>query len=113
MPGFEAVRTVCGPLGRSVTDIELGSRVVFGRSGANYDPVPLPYRDVKLPDKLGFGYYASGKYPGGLWSMRSLTLVIDDFVKASPVCRRAVLETVDALRRQGHECIEFKVPERE
>ena len=25
----------------------------------------------------------------------------------SPACQRAVLETVDALRKAGHECIEF------
>lgn len=36
----------------------------------------------------------------------------DRFVKASPACQRAVLETVGALRRVGHECVEVEVPER-
>lgn len=35
----------------------------------------------------------------------------DHYVKASPACKRAVLETVEALRKEGHECIEFKVPD--
>jgi hypothetical protein len=28
-------------------------------------------------------------------------------VETSPACQRAVLETVAALEKQGHECIEF------
>lgn len=36
----------------------------------------------------------------------------DMLVKASPANRRAVLETVAALERQGHDCVEFEVPER-
>jgi len=35
---------------------------------------------------------------------------VDGFVKASPACKRAVLETVEALRRQGHECVEIEIP---
>jgi Asp-tRNA(Asn)/Glu-tRNA(Gln) amidotransferase A subunit family amidase len=34
----------------------------------------------------------------------------DHYIKASPSCQRAVLETVDALRRAGHECVEFDLP---
>jgi len=55
--------------------------------------MPIPFREVQLPKKLRFGYFTA-----------------DGFVKASPACRRAVLETVDALRRQGHECIEVELP---
>lgn len=36
----------------------------------------------------------------------------DDYVKASPANMRAVLETVAALEKEGHECIEFQVPQR-
>jgi NADH:ubiquinone oxidoreductase subunit B-like Fe-S oxidoreductase len=35
---------------------------------------------------------------------------VDGFVKASPANERAVLETVAALRREGHECIELDWP---
>ena len=43
-------------------DLELAARLVFGKQGREFDPPPLPYRDVQLPDKLRFGYYLSGEY---------------------------------------------------
>lgn len=36
----------------------------------------------------------------------------DGFVKASPACQRGVKETIEALKRAGHECIEFEPPDR-
>ncbi|KAG2359185.1 amidase signature domain-containing protein [Suillus spraguei] len=36
--------------------------------------------------------------------------LIDGMMESSPACKRAVLETVSALRKQGHECIEFTSP---
>ena len=61
-PGFEAVRAVAGPMGRSVEDLERMARVLFGErgSGNGYFPAPVPYRDVVLPEKLRFGYYLNG-----------------------------------------------------
>ncbi|GJE91018.1 amidase signature enzyme [Phanerochaete sordida] len=94
MPGFDAVKTVVGPMGRSVADIELACRVGFGQESENYDPAPIPYRNVKLREKLKFGYYVN-----------------DGFIRSSPASRRAVLETVEALRREGHECVEFAIPD--
>ena len=35
----------------------------------------------------------------------------DGVVKASPACHRAVLETVEALRKVGHECVEIDPPD--
>lgn len=46
--------------GSSVDDLEVAARVVFGKSGADFDPAPIPYREVDLPKKLRFGYYTSG-----------------------------------------------------
>ncbi|EKM49959.1 uncharacterized protein PHACADRAFT_264416 [Phanerochaete carnosa HHB-10118-sp] len=94
LPGFDAVKTVMGPMGRSVADIELACRVGFGQQSENYDPAPIPYRDIKLREKLKFGYYVN-----------------DGLIKSSPASQRAVLETVEALRREGHECVEFAVPD--
>ena len=34
---------------------------------------------------------------------------MDGLVKA---CKRAILETIEALRKEGHECVEFDVPSR-
>ena len=79
-------------MARSVEDIELASRVVFGRS-ANYSSVPVPYREVKLEQKLKFGYYFN-----------------DGMARITPACYRAVSETVEALRKQGHDCVEFELP---
>ncbi|TFY61189.1 hypothetical protein EVG20_g7152 [Dentipellis fragilis] len=92
-PGFEAVRSVIGPMARSVEDVEAMAKVFFGARSTNYFPAPIPYRPIELPKKLKFGYY-----------------IRDDFVKSSPACQRAVLETVEALRREGHECVEFVPP---
>jgi Asp-tRNA(Asn)/Glu-tRNA(Gln) amidotransferase A subunit family amidase len=96
-PGFKNIPAVYGPMGRGVEDLEAAARAVIGRRGSGkfYFPAPIPYRDVRLPKKLKFGYY-----------------LMDGLVKASPPCKRAVLETVEALRREGHECIEFAVPSR-
>jgi Asp-tRNA(Asn)/Glu-tRNA(Gln) amidotransferase A subunit family amidase len=94
-PGFKNVPLTHGPMGRGVDDLEAAARAVIGRRGSGkfYFPAPIPYRDVQLPKKLKFGYY-----------------LMDGLVKASPACKRAVLETAGALRREGHECVEFDVP---
>jgi Asp-tRNA(Asn)/Glu-tRNA(Gln) amidotransferase A subunit family amidase len=96
-PGFKNVSSVNGPMGRGVDDLEAAARAVIGKRGSHtfYFPAPVPYRDVQLPKKLKFGYY-----------------LMDGLVKTSPPCKRAVLETVEALRREGHECVEFAVPSR-
>ena len=81
-------------MARSVEDIEIASRVVFGKS-ANHSSAPVSYREVKLGRKLKFGYYFN-----------------DGMARTTPACSRAVSETVEALRKQGHECVEFELPSR-
>ena len=93
-PGFKNIPTSLGPMARTVEDIEIASRVVFGKS-PNYSSAPVPYREVKLGQKLKFGYYFN-----------------DGMARTTPACHRAVSETVEALRKQGHECIEFELPSR-
>ncbi|KAI0051046.1 amidase [Auriscalpium vulgare] len=98
LPGFEAVRAVAGPMGRSVADLELFLRVTMGaraEGDVGYFPAPVPYRDVQLPPTLKFAYYT-----------------FDGIVQASPACERAVRETVAALRKAGHECVEIELPTR-
>ncbi|KAF9557330.1 amidase [Agrocybe pediades] len=94
VPGFDGIVTVAGPMGRSVEDLKLTSRVLFGAAARNHSIPPIPFRKVELQPKLKFGYYTS-----------------DNYIKASPACMRAVLETVEALRRAGHECVEFEIPD--
>ncbi|KAI0091703.1 amidase signature enzyme [Irpex rosettiformis] len=93
IPGFEAITTVTGPMARSVEDLELAFRVVAGKARDDSTTAPVPFRKVVLPEKLTFGYYSS-----------------DNYVRSSPVCQRAVLETVAALRRAGHDCVELPFP---
>ncbi|GAA6053096.1 hypothetical protein JCM3770_000382 [Rhodotorula araucariae] len=94
--GFTAIQSTMGPMGRSVADLELLLRVQLDAApalAATEGVLPLPYRDVTLPKKLRFGYFTQ-----------------DGFCRTSPACERAVLETVEALRREGHECVEFEPP---
>lgn len=89
-----------GPMGRSVSDVEALTRVFLDASidvsRTETGVFPMPYRkDVKLPKKLKFGYFLT-----------------DGFCKASPACERAVLMAVEALRKKGHECVEFEPPTR-
>ncbi|KIL69168.1 hypothetical protein M378DRAFT_184407 [Amanita muscaria Koide BX008] len=93
-PGFEGIKTVSGPMGRCIDDLELMCRTSFGVPGNDNNVIPLPFREVELPKTLRFGYY-----------------ITDNFVKASPACQRAVLETVEALRKEGHECVEIEIPD--
>ena len=60
-PGLYDIPSVLGPMARTVEDVELASRIVFGQESENYDPAPIPYRDVTLPQKLKFGYYIEGR----------------------------------------------------
>ena len=90
-PGFKNIPTALGPMARTVEDIEIASRVVFGKS-ANNSSAPVPYREIKLGGRLKFGYYFN-----------------DGIARITPACYRAVSETIEALRKQGHECIEFEL----
>ena len=70
-PGFEAIKSSLGPMGRSVADLELATRVVVDASVdlARTQPLlPLKYREVKLEKKLKFGYYLSGTCSRGFRS---------------------------------------------
>ncbi|KZT07013.1 amidase signature enzyme [Laetiporus sulphureus 93-53] len=92
------VPDVLGPIARSIDDLELACRVAFGQDMDinDYVHAPVPFKDTQLAEgKLRFGYY-----------------VDDHFVKASPACERAVLETVEALRREEHECVKITIPQR-
>lgn len=93
-PGFEGIKTTAGPMARCVEDLEIISRGILGISDDYNEVAPTPWKDAELPKRLRFGYYTD-----------------DGFVKASPANKRAVLETVKALQEQGHECVEFKIPD--
>ncbi|GAA99315.1 hypothetical protein E5Q_06010 [Mixia osmundae IAM 14324] len=98
--GFESIKTTPGPMGRSPSDLELVCRVVFDAcverrtSRVLTGVMPLPYRDVTLPEKLKLGYYLT-----------------DNLCTTSPACQRAVLEAVRAMEKRGHECVLVDAPD--
>ncbi|KAJ7052233.1 amidase signature domain-containing protein [Mycena amicta] len=91
-PGFDGIISVAGPMGRSVDDLDIFARLTLGVPGRSHTVSPILYRESKLKDKLRFGYYT------------------EYYAKASPASRRAVVDTVAALRKQGHECVEVEIP---
>ncbi|KAG2365325.1 amidase signature domain-containing protein [Suillus spraguei] len=49
-------------------------------------------------------------FQASLWLLPVRYYDIYGMMESSPACKRAVLETVSALRKQGHQCIEFTSP---
>lgn len=93
MAGQEAIGSVNGPMSRSLSALRILASAVIDAEPWHLDPkmVPLPWRDVKLPQRLSFG------------------LIRDDgVVRPNPPVRRAIDMTVEALRKQGHEVIDIE-----
>ena len=98
------VRAVSGPIGICTPDLEVMCKALMSNklyemgplSGDPYLP-PLPWDDNKakleVGKKLKIGYVQSF-----------------DFFHASKTAKRAVSETISALKGQGHEVIEVKLP---
>jgi Asp-tRNA(Asn)/Glu-tRNA(Gln) amidotransferase A subunit family amidase len=100
-------------MGRSVADLERVARVLFGDRGSSEDyfPAPVPYRDVTLPGTLRFGYFLNGTSNATLTNgVDAYVYQTDGVVKGSPACHRAMLETVEALRKAGHKCVQIEPP---
>jgi Asp-tRNA(Asn)/Glu-tRNA(Gln) amidotransferase A subunit family amidase len=98
VPGQEAIPAVAGPMAQRVDDLIMLLREVWVKEAweRDSDLIPLPFDEKEINNtqqKLRFGYY-----------------IDDGFVAASPACSRAVLETVEALRKDGHTVTEFKPP---
>lgn len=97
VPGFLGITTVFGPMARSVADLKTACEIFFGlpSTKASVNLPPVKYRtDLDLNRPMRVGYFKT-----------------DRFIRASPVCQRAVQESVDALRSGGHECLEIDPPD--
>ncbi|KAH9926713.1 amidase signature enzyme [Fomitopsis serialis] len=98
MSGQEASPTVTSPVARTLDDLrEFWKRVVEMQPWLyDHTCVPLPWRPVD--------FILSGRKPkwGVIWS--------DGIIPPSPACRRALQETVDSLKRVGHEVVDFSPP---
>ncbi|KIV77499.1 hypothetical protein PV11_09289 [Exophiala sideris] len=97
LEGQEAVRNSVGPMARSLEAVELWSRAVVQSEpwmAADPDCLPIPWREVEVPQKLCFGI-----------------LLDDDIVKPLPPVTRALLRTKEALEAAGHTVIDFCIDE--
>lgn len=92
MPGQEAVPSVNGPLAPTLEDVKLYSKSVIGGQPWLRDPkcLPIPWRDVELPQKLRIGV---------MWH--------DGVVQPTAPVTRALKHTVTKLKAAGHEIVEW------
>ncbi|KAF5324089.1 hypothetical protein D9619_011410 [Psilocybe cf. subviscida] len=105
MPGMEGVPIVVGPMTRRVEDLyEFMHRILkimggdSNNSAGDWDSscVPIAWRDVGLREegrKLKWGI---------LWD--------DGIIAPSPACRRALALASAALKKEGHEVVDFTPP---
>ncbi|KAL7920605.1 amidase signature domain-containing protein [Trichoderma austrokoningii] len=93
MPGQEAVPSVNGPLAPTLEDVKLYSKSVIGGQPWLRDPkcLPIPWRDVELPQKLRIGV---------MWH--------DGVVQPTAPVSRALKHTVAKLKAAGHEVVEWE-----
>uniref|UniRef100_A0A060SX79 amidase n=1 Tax=Blastobotrys adeninivorans TaxID=409370 RepID=A0A060SX79_BLAAD len=95
MPGQEGIPAVYSPMTRTLPDLTFFLRTIINMKPWEYDYSvhPIPWKDVTLPKKLKIG-----------------VIYNDGVVTPSPACARALDMTVDALKKQGHEVVEFVPP---
>ncbi|KAG8629563.1 hypothetical protein KVT40_003428 [Elsinoe batatas] len=92
LAGQEAVRSVLGPMARSLEDVEVWSRAVVGVEPWRVDPscVPIPWREVEGVERLRIGV---------MWD--------DGLIVPTPPVKRALRETVEKLKKAGHEIVDW------
>ncbi|KAJ3502932.1 hypothetical protein NLJ89_g8664 [Agrocybe chaxingu] len=99
MKGLLSVPIVASPMAGNLEDLREFWKRVISSEPWQYDHtcVPLPWKNVNLQDegrKLKWGV---------MWE--------DGTVPPTPACRRALTTVVTALKRQGHEVVDFQPPD--
>ncbi|KAJ9659988.1 hypothetical protein H2201_007093 [Coniosporium apollinis] len=92
LAGQEAVNSVNGPMGRTLEDIVLLSKVIVNSEPWHKDPkcLPIPWRRVEEKTKLKLGV---------LWH--------DGMARPTPPVQRALKETVEKLKKAGHDIVDW------
>lgn len=92
LAGQEAVQSVNGPMGKTLEDITKYSKVVIDAQPWKVDPkmLPIPWRSVEPLKKLKIAV---------LWN--------DGICMPTPPVTRALKETVEKLKKAGHEVIDW------
>lgn len=93
LPGQYHVKSIIGPMSRSLESIELLAKLFYNSHPELMDDtcVPIPWREPALRQKLVFG-----------------VLRCDNNVRPTPAVTRAIEKAVEAVKRQGHEVIEWQ-----
>jgi Asp-tRNA(Asn)/Glu-tRNA(Gln) amidotransferase A subunit family amidase len=96
VPGQAAIPGICGPMASSVKALVEFTRALGERHVRDYHvrAVAFDEKEFSSERKLRVGYY-----------------VHDGFIEASPACRRAVQLSVDAMKKCGHQVIEWVPPD--
>jgi amidase len=91
--GQHTIKSVVGPMSRSLESVEFITKTVFNANPEAFDPhcVPVPWREPQLPDKLVFGVVRT-----------------DNNVEPTPAVKRALEVTIESLKRRGHEVVEWE-----
>ncbi|OJJ43046.1 hypothetical protein ASPZODRAFT_136587 [Penicilliopsis zonata CBS 506.65] len=92
LAGQEAVKSVNGPLAQTLQEVTLYTKTIIDQEPWLLDPncVPIPWRVVERKPVLKLGV---------LWN--------DGVVTPTPPVTRALRETVEKLRRAGHQIIDW------
>ncbi|KJA21526.1 hypothetical protein HYPSUDRAFT_202875 [Hypholoma sublateritium FD-334 SS-4] len=98
MAGLESVPIITSPMAGSLVDLRDFWKRVIACEPWQYDHtcVPLPWKDVNLRDegrKLKWGI---------VWE--------DGLIPPTPACKRALSIVIAALKKQGHEVVDFHPP---
>jgi Asp-tRNA(Asn)/Glu-tRNA(Gln) amidotransferase A subunit family amidase len=95
MAGQEGIPAVYSPMTRTLDDLGFFLKVIIDMKPWNYDYSvhPIPWREVELPKKCKIG-----------------VIYDDGVVTPAPACARALEMSVDALKKQGHDVVEFDAP---
>ncbi|KAK9456708.1 amidase signature domain-containing protein [Dipodascopsis uninucleata] len=93
--GQDGITSIYSPMARTFEDLKYVFKVLIDMKPWEYDGTvyPIPWREVTLPKKMKIGI-----------------LTDDGVVAPSPACARALNLTIDALKKAGHEIVEFKPP---
>ncbi|PFH49389.1 hypothetical protein AMATHDRAFT_178930 [Amanita thiersii Skay4041] len=99
LPGAEGVPILSAPMATSLEDLaEFWKRVVIAKPWIyDHTCIPMPWKEVNLRDegrKLKWGV---------IWD--------DGVIPPTPATRRALSMVISALKRQGHEVVDFKPPD--
>ncbi|KAF8721430.1 hypothetical protein AX14_010372 [Amanita brunnescens Koide BX004] len=99
LPGAEGVPILAAPMTSSLEDLsEFWKRIIMAKPWLyDHTCIPMPWQDINLRDegrKLKWGV---------IWD--------DGAIPPTPATRRALSMVITALKREGHEVVEFNPPD--